>query len=119
MRWQRDSIICTCVGTRRITRAETHGFVEHARLPVLVLPRRAIYEAVAEHVVVNAAVSAHPVGRRAREPLHAVVRVRALCKVKHTVGPLVDLHTLTFYAMYEHLCMYNVYSTCGTKKANF
>lgn len=61
-------------------RGGTYGFVEHARLPVLVLSTRTVYEAVAQHVVVDATVPAHSVGGRAGEPLHAVVRQRTLCK---------------------------------------
>lgn len=47
--------------------------VEHARLPVLILARGAVDEAVAEHVVVDTPVPPHVVGSRTGEPLHAVV----------------------------------------------
>lgn len=52
----------------------THGFVEHTRLSVLVFSRWAVNETVAEDVIVYATVPAHSVGRRACEPLHTVVR---------------------------------------------
>lgn len=71
-------------------RCGTYGFVEHARLPVLVLSARTVDEAVAQHVVVDAPVPAHSVGGRAREPLHAVVRQRTLCNDKHS-WPLYSL----------------------------
>lgn len=78
--------------------AGTYGFVEHARLPVLVLSARAVDEAVAQHVVVDATVSAHSVAGRAREPLHAVVRQRTLCNDKHSWPPL-----LPVFSSYRHL----------------
>lgn len=49
-----------------------HRFVEHAGLSVFILAAGAVDEAVAQHVVVNAAVAALPIGRGAREPLHAI-----------------------------------------------
>lgn len=52
----------------------TYRFVEHALLSVFVLTIRTIYEAVTQHVVINAAVASHPVWWGAREPLHLIFR---------------------------------------------
>ncbi len=56
-----------------------HRLVEEALVRALVLPPGAVEEPVAERAVVDAAVAAAEVGRRAREALHAVVGAGALC----------------------------------------
>ena len=56
----------------------THRLEEEALVGLLVLPAGAVEEAVAEGAVVDAAVPPAEVGRRAREPLHPVVRPRTL-----------------------------------------
>ena len=60
----------------------THRLEEEALVWLLVLPAGAVEEAVAEGAVVDAAVPPAEVGRRAREPLHTVVRPRTLCNAK-------------------------------------
>lgn len=56
----------------------TYRFVEHTRSPIFVFPVGAVYESVAEDVIVDTPIAALEVGRRTREPLHAVLRWRAL-----------------------------------------
>lgn len=58
----------------------THSLVEHAGLAVLVFAVGTVDESVAEHVVVDASVASHAVGRGTREALHAVLSGRTLCK---------------------------------------
>lgn len=50
----------------------THGFVEHTSLPVLVLACGTVHKAVAQDVIVDAMISAHPVRSRASDSFHAV-----------------------------------------------
>ena len=57
-----------------------HRLEKEALVRLLVLPAGAVEEAVAEGAVVDAAVPPAEVGRRAREPLHPVVRPGTLCK---------------------------------------
>jgi hypothetical protein len=57
----------------------TNRFVEHATSPILVFPVGAVYETVAEDVVVYTSIPSHRVRGWAREPLHTIFRVRAFC----------------------------------------
>lgn len=60
----------------RLITQQTYRFIEHARLPVLVLSLGTIDETVAEDVVVYAPETVLSIRRRAREPLHSVNRWR-------------------------------------------
>lgn len=60
----------------RLITQPTYRFIEHARLPVLVLSLGTIDETVAEDVVVYAPETVLTIRRRAREPLHSVNRWR-------------------------------------------
>lgn len=64
---------------RRVVR-RTHRLVEHAGSSVLVLAIGTVDEAIAQHMIVYAAVSALPVGNRTGESLHAIHGGRTLCK---------------------------------------
>lgn len=57
-----------------------YRFIEHAGLSVLVFPIGTVNETVTQDVVVDAAVAALPVRRRARKSLHAIRGRRAFCK---------------------------------------
>ena len=74
---------------------ETYSFVKHAGLPVLVFACRAVYETVAQGVIVDAMVSAHSVRRGTREPLHPVFRDWTLCKTdnRKVTTALFFIHT--------------------------
>lgn len=58
---------------------QTYRFVEHARLPVLVLALGAVDEPVAEHVVVYTPIPALSVRRGTRKSLHPVHRGWTFC----------------------------------------
>lgn len=66
----------------------TYRLVEHAGSSVLVLAVRTIDEAVAQHMIVYAAVSALPVGYRAGEPLHAIHGGGTLCNKQKQVAQI-------------------------------
>lgn len=51
----------------------TYGFVKHAGLPILVLSCGTVYKAVAQDVIVDAMIPAHPVRSRASESFHPVL----------------------------------------------
>lgn len=59
---------------------KTYSFVEHAGLPVLILACGAVYETVAQGMIINAVVSTHSICSGARKPFHPVFRNRAFWK---------------------------------------
>lgn len=60
----------------------TYRFVKHARHPIFILCIGTIDESVTQHMIVDASVPAHSVGRGTGEPLHTVFHWGTLYKEK-------------------------------------